>query len=231
MSFDRDAESPPVESARPPVPQDDNTTLALAAGIVAALVAGGLWALAVRLTGYEIGYAAWAVGLLVGLAMARTTRNRSRELAALAAGFAILGLVVGKLFIFLGSTDAIAQTFNENDELMRGAVAWMLYEERALDAATLDEIDATFAAGDTISDALWAAMVAQAAPRLRAMSAAEREAVARDVAASVLQRMGALNGILAQASPFDVLWILLAVGTAYRLMLPAREEEPAPQPA
>jgi hypothetical protein len=212
--------------------EDDNTTLALAAGMVAALVAGGLWALLVQLTGYEIGYAAWGVGLLVGLAMTRVTVNRSARLASFAAGFAVLGLLAGKAFIFLGSTGAVAQEFHADPELMRSAFAWTMYEEGALDAGTLDEIDATIAAGDTLSDALWLRMTDQAGTRLDGMSDAEREAVAHEVAGMALRRVGLLGGVVGQVSAFDLLWMFLALGTAYRMMLPARQEEPAePQPA
>jgi hypothetical protein len=70
MSFEEESTVPEYPFARAAADGDDHTTLALAAGIVAALVAGGLWALLVQLTGYEIGYAAWGVGLLVGVQVA-----------------------------------------------------------------------------------------------------------------------------------------------------------------
>lgn len=212
--------------------RDDNTTLAIAAGIVAALIAGGLWAMLVRVTGYEIGYAAWGVGLLVGIAMSRVTVNRSRELAVTAAGFALVGLTAGKVFIFLGSTGALAEELKSNDEWMAASVAWTMYDERQLDAATLDELDTTIAAGDTLSDAVWLAMTDQAGRTLETMSADERDAAARDAAAATLGRIGVVNGVVGQVTAFDLLWVLLAVGTAFRAMAPAKEEEPAElQPA
>lgn len=212
--------------------RDDNTTLAIAAGIVAALIAGGLWAMLVRVTGYEIGYAAWGVGLLVGIAMSRVTVNRSRQLAVTAAGFALVGLTAGKVFIFLGSTGALAEELKSNDEWMAASVAWTMYDERQLDAATLDELDTTIAAGDTLSDAVWLAMTDQAGRTLETMSADERDAAARDAAAATLGRIGVVNGVVGQVTAFDLLWVLLAVGTAFRAMAPAKEEEPAElQPA
>jgi hypothetical protein len=225
MSFEEESTVPEYPIARPAADGDDHTTLALAAGIVAALVAGGLWALLVQLTGYEIGYAAWGVGLLVGLAMSRVTVNRSKQLAGLAAAFAVLGLVAGKAFIFLGSTGIVADSFQDDPEIMRGAFAWAMYDEATLDPATLDEIDATIVAGDALSDALWLHMTEQAGRRLDAMSADERQAVARDLAAAALGRVGLVNGVLGQVTAFDLLWMFLALGTAYRMMVPVREEE------
>lgn len=212
--------------------RDDNTTLAIAAGIVAALVAGGLWAMLVRITGYEIGYAAWGVGVLVGVAMSRVTVNRSRQLAVAAAGFALVGLTAGKVFIFLASTGALADELKSNDEWMAAAVAWTMYDERQLDTATMDEVAATIAAGDTLSDAVWLDMTTQAGRTLQAMSADERDAAARDAAAATLGRIGVVSGVVGQLTAFDLLWVLLAVGSAYRAMAAAHEEEPAElQPA
>jgi hypothetical protein len=212
--------------------RDDNTTLAIAAGIVAALVAGGLWAMLVRITGYEIGYAAWGVGVLVGVAMSRVTANRSRQLAVAAAGFALVGLTAGKVFIFLASTGTFAEELKSNDEWMAAAVAWTMYDERQLDAATMDEVAATIAAGDTLSDAVWLEMTTQAGRTLQAMSADERNAAARDAAAATLGRIGVVNGVVGQLTAFDLLWVLLAVGSAYRAMAAAQQEEPAElQPA
>jgi hypothetical protein len=227
MSFEDGSAVPEYEPTHPAGDGDDHTTLALAAGLVAALVAGGLWALLVQLTGYEIGYAAWGVGLLVGLAMSRVTVNRSKQLAGLAAGFAILGLIAGKAFIFLGSTGIVADSFQEDPEIMRGAFAWTMYDQGTLDRATLDEIDATITAGDTLSDALWLHMTEQAGSRLDAMSADERQAIARDLAAAALGRVGLVDGVLGQVTVFDLLWMFLALGTAYRMMAPVREEEVA----
>lgn len=232
MSFDENEASYAPEYQAPDSDADDRTPLALATGIVAAVVAGALWALLVRVTGYEIGYAAWGVGLLVGVGMSRVTRNRSKQLATAAAGFAIVGLVVGKLFIFLGSASAFTQDLREDDEMLKSAVAWMLYDDRELDAATLDELDATLATGDTLSDAVWSSMMDQAGARLDAMDAGERDAAATRAARAVLRRIGPLNGVIGQFTAFDLLWLLFATLTAYRFMKPADVDEPvAPQPA
>ena len=154
---------------------DDRAPLAIAAGLVVALIGGGLWALLVRFTGYEIGYVAWGIGLVVGLAMTRVTSTRTQQLAYTAAALALIGLVAGKVFIFLGSAGPMAKEFNDNDEFMKAGLSWQMYEERQLDAATLEELDRTQAAGDTLSDAVWASMQAQAGTRLAAMTPEERQ--------------------------------------------------------
>jgi hypothetical protein len=226
LPLDNDTAARSFESAPPPDSRDDRTSLAFAAGMIAAAVGGGIWALIVKLTGYELGIVAWGLGVVVGLAMAHTTLNRSRTLAVTAGGMALFGLVVGKVLIFSSSAGPIADELNANDETMRNTVAWMMYEERGLDSASLAEIDA-MTEDDTLSDAAWTRMTDQAQTRLAAMSADERREVARNTADSYLRRVGVVDGIVSQASAFDLLWVLLAIASAYRPMLPEKEGEPA----
>ena len=70
-----------------PGQQDDGrTALALAAGLIAAIIGGLIWAAIVLYAHLEIGWAAWGVGLLAGGAMAFVTTNRSPGLGAAAVG-------------------------------------------------------------------------------------------------------------------------------------------------
>ncbi len=210
---------------------DGNAPLAIAVGMLAAAVAGAAWALLVNLTGYEIGYAAWGIGLLVGFAMAKVTRDRNGRLAVTGAGLAFAGLVIGKALIFLTSAGLIATELADDQELLTGAIAWSMYDDRELSPATLEELDATIAAGDTLSDAVWETMLEEADARVSGMTAAERDELARATARTALAHIGIVNGIILQTSLFDLLWLFLAVGTAYGMMSPAREEEVDPVPS
>lgn len=206
---------------------DGRASLALALGLAASIAAGGLWAALVFVTNMEIGYAAWGVGVLVGVAMTRATQQRTQQLAIAAAAFALLGLGAGKAFIFAGSEGMIAEELSEDQEIMRGAVAWQLYAQRQLDPATLAEVDRVEAGEDTLSDAAWARMLEQAEVRLASMTDEERTRAADAAAQTVMHSMGVTGGIRAQLSAFDLLWVFLAVGTAYRMLAPARLPEPA----
>lgn len=208
---------------------DGRTPLALAAGLIAALVAGGIWAGLVFVTNMEIGYVAWGVGLLVGLAMSQLTVQRSQQLAVAAAGFAVLGLIAGKAFIFAGSAGVIAKDLEKNEESMSATVAWQMYENRELDAGTLSAVDAV-ADGAQVPDEVWAAMQTQAAARLATMSSEEKHAAAVSASKQITANMGMIGGIRAQLSLFDLLWLFLAVGTAFRIMAPSKEE-PVLEPA
>jgi hypothetical protein len=204
---------------------DDRAPLALAVGLIMALVAGGLWALVGFVTHAEIGFAAWGIGLLVGAAMSRVTRERTQKLAYAAAALALLGLLAGKVFIFAGSTGRIATELSGNDEMMKSAVAWQMYEARELNATTLEGLDQTQQAGDTLSDALWGNMLDQASTKFATMTAEEKQETAKLLARNAMQRMGMVGGVRAQLSAFDLLWVFLAVGTAYRMLAPAGKQD------
>ncbi len=204
---------------------NDNLLRAVAVGLVAGAIGGGLWAAIVLLSNYEVGYAAWGVGLLVGLAMSRTTALRGQTVAAAAGGIAVIGLLVGKVLIFSLSSGSIAREILANPQSMEGAVAWQMYEARELDPATLDSIDAAFAARDTISDRLWATMRQQSTVKIQAMNAGDREAVAKIAARNSLRQMGLMNGVMAQFTGWDLLWFGLAIATAYRMLTQAKVEE------
>lgn len=209
-------------------PQDDRTPLALAAGLVAAIVGGLVWAGIVLFTNYEIGWVAWGIGVLVGLAMARTTRARSRPLALAAGALALVGLIAGKGFVVAGSTGSVADELVATPEYMAGAIAWDMYSTGELEAGTMEAIRATEAAGDTLSDAVWEEMLAQAEARLAVMTPADRQAFADEIAAGMVNQMGLVGGIRSQLSGFDLLWLFLAVGTAFQMMNGKREEAVEP---
>src|SRR5690606_14275680 len=156
MSFDPGRPGPVVTAA---VYDDGRTPLALAAGLAAALLAGGLWAMLVFLTGYEIGDVAWGVGLLVGVAMIRVTARRTRLPATAPPALAIIRLIAGKILISSGSTGRVVAGLVENQEVLRGAVAWQMYNDGQLEPAPLAAVEAVEAARDTLSDAMWADML------------------------------------------------------------------------
>jgi hypothetical protein len=102
----------PSDSVKTPFPEtvgtieDDEMTLAtlipaVVGGGLAAVVGGAVWGLIVNLTGYEIGYVAWAVGVAAGfgvLLFARGARGVALQVIAVLAS--ILGILIGKYFTF-----------------------------------------------------------------------------------------------------------------------------------
>ncbi len=207
----------PTESRWEAAHDDGRGSLALAGGLVAAVVGGLIWAAIVLFARLEIGWAAWGVGALVGMVMARITIRRSRGLGVAAAGLAATGLLLGKLAISWGSIGTISQMFQAPEQL-EGIVAWQMYEAQELSQATLEDVAATLQAGDTLSDAVWAEMRQQAAVRIARMTPEERQESARKVASGYVNQLGILGGIRMQLGPWDLLWFGLAMVTAYQMV-------------
>jgi hypothetical protein len=67
-------------------------------GMIAAIVGAVLWAVIVDVTDYKVGYAAVGLGLLIGLAMARTA-PAWRPLPFVAAVIALAGCLLGDFFV------------------------------------------------------------------------------------------------------------------------------------
>jgi len=74
---------------------------ALAAGLVAAVVGGVVWGLIVKWTDYEVGFAAWGIGFLVGLAVVTAARARGLVFQVVAVLCALLGILIGKYLSFV----------------------------------------------------------------------------------------------------------------------------------
>ena len=72
------------------------------AGLVAAIVGGVVWGLIVRWTDYEIGFAAWGIGFIVGTAVVLGSQGtRGLPLQVIAVLLALFGIVLGKYLAFV----------------------------------------------------------------------------------------------------------------------------------
>lgn len=82
----------------------DGTDLALAvlAGLGAAIVAGVVWAYIVKISDYEVGVVAWAIGFVTGTAVVYATRQRKAPaFAVVAVVAALIGILLGKYLSFV----------------------------------------------------------------------------------------------------------------------------------
>jgi len=154
--------------------------------------------------------------------MSRVTVQRTRGLAVAAAGFAVLGLLVGRVLLFLGSAGPVAKQLEADQEAMTNAVTWQMYLARELEPPTLEAVDALRESGDTLSDALWADMREQGGARLAAMTDEQKHDTALSMAKRFMHSAGVIGGVRAQLGAYDLLWLLLAVASAFRLMSPAK---------
>jgi hypothetical protein len=75
---------------------------AILAGLLAAIAGGIAWGLIVKWTDYEVGFVAWGIGFLTGIAVLTATRgSRGLTFQAIAIVCALLGIAVGKYLGFV----------------------------------------------------------------------------------------------------------------------------------
>jgi hypothetical protein len=81
---------------------DQSMPLALAGGVVAALVGAAIWAIVTDMTGYQIGWMAVGVGFLVGYAVRYLGKGIEPSFQYVGAVCALLGCLLGNYFAMAG---------------------------------------------------------------------------------------------------------------------------------
>lgn len=212
-------------------PEGEGMTAAILAGVGAAAVGAVAWTVVVALTGYEIGWAAWAVGGLVGLGMASATPRRGPTVAAAGAGLALGGLVLARALIALSVLEgSVVGEITDDSELMAQATVIELQATGGFPEEIQAEYDA-IPPGDTISDALWADMLAAAEAHLESLPDEERERIAVQFAGIAVGQNDLVTLMRSQITVYDALWVLLAVSTAWGMLQAKEEEEVTGAPA
>lgn len=203
-------------------------TKALMAGMTVSLLGGALWALIVALTDYEVGWLAWGIGVGIGAAMVRLTSARGYLVAAIAAGFAVLGLLTGKLLILeYVTTPATIEGLKNDDALVVSLVASELRENHTLPASLQVRVD-SLATSDTLSDALWEEMVTAGKVYFDSLTDDDKAATRARTASFVMGQVPLLTKLGWQMSGYDLLWLFLAVGSPWRMLRRPEEEAAAP---
>ncbi len=86
-----------LEDLRIRMEGEQNIGLAMAAGVAAAAVGAGVWAVVTALTHIQIGFMAIGVGFLVGYAVRTFGKGMSGAFGIIGAGFSLLGCLAGNL--------------------------------------------------------------------------------------------------------------------------------------
>ncbi len=207
-------------------PGNENVFRALIAGGIAALVGGGIWATIVRLTNFEVGYVAWGVGLLVGLAMAWATPSRDHAMGILAVLLAALGLGVGKALIvyFAMQPASLAGEIMDDREWMAQAAAYDLDQRQAFPQSVQQQL-AALSFSDTLPDAVWEDMLTAGAEYATNAEPDERERIASAYSMALTSGLPFTQTLFSSLGLFDLLWFGLAITTAWKIMTSKPEQQ------
>jgi hypothetical protein len=199
--------------------EGDGFLKGVAGALIAALVGMFAWYMLIKITGYEIGYAAWGVGALTGFGARLLGASGSTKLGVLAGLFAFIAIIGGQYLVVRNIATA------EFDKV--GMASYQEQLDSANEALKLqadDEIKAFIAKQDEIK------VAEVSVDRLKEFRETNLPKY-RDFAAGkpskaefLSQIKGLMNSWSLQFemfkesfSLFTLLWIFLGVGSAYKL--------------
>lgn len=208
-------------TAAPPTPD----SIPYFAGIAAALLGGIAWALIAGLLDMEIGWVAWGIGGLVGLLMTKTSDARGKKAATVAAGCALLGLLVGKSLLHeYVVKPAIVESLTSEPDAAVYVASLGMRRDSSYSESVQAELNAV-PEGDTLSDALWERMLQETRTAVAEMSPEARDSLTATYAAMTMASIPLMEQVRWHFSAFDALWVLLAVTTAWGMLAKPLEPE------
>lgn len=203
---------------------------AIAGGVIAGAIGAAVWAVIARVTGMEIGWIAWGVGLLVGLGVVMGNKGEGSPVVGVAAAvIAALAVVAGKYtmvqLVLPDADEIVAQALHDldNDELVVSYLADEVVAEFEAEGKPVDwpeDIVVATASAETDYPAdVWA----EAVIRWEAKSADEREAYRAQLKGTVAANADVFRSTIAAAGfthtfgLMDIVFFGLAVLTAFKI--------------
>jgi hypothetical protein len=162
---------------------------------------------------------AWGLGALIGLVVGKTAREPGQH-GITAAAIAVGALILAKVLILeFALPSIIEQEVLKNRQAVAALYLVDMGKTHTFSAQLQQEADRAteLAAGDGRADALASQMAREARTRAEAASPEERTRVVHRHVSAVLQEAGFFAMLGRLFTLFDVLWIFLAVGSAYRI--------------
>lgn len=215
----------------------------LIGGALGGLIGAAVWAGIAYTTGYEIGWIAWGVGVLVGFGVTRGGKGRGVPAGVLAVGITILSILAGKYAVI---DLVLRKELGNQSEATASALASLDNEEHLISWVADDLIEALEARGETVD---WPAGVepteaekeadypppiwTQAKTKWDGWNEQERQAYRDQVAENIRQNVAAFfqHGstalLLGSFGLMDLVFFGLAVVTAFKIAA----REPGLKPA
>jgi hypothetical protein len=200
--------------------------MAIIAGVVAGLIGAAVWAAIAYFANMEVGFVAWGIGLIVGVAAA--SRGEADEVAGIAAALIALGAVMlGKYgavhYAASNVMTHVVAEFQVTDQMAQRTIANDLVYEYSGKGKTLKwpagMDDRTAKKPEDFPKDLWADTMKRWAALKPDGQAALREKIRTEAVGLVQTKVADAKTKVfwSSFSFFDALWFFLAVGTAYRV--------------
>jgi len=216
--------------------------LAIGGSFAGVVMGGALWAAIVYFTDYELGIIAWLIGVLAGFGAAIFTPERSTRLGAAAAAMAIIGILIGKILILQWvltpshmqelAVESSAEVVNEMIEnpmvMLQVASEYMIANGQLQEDFSRRLMDFTEAKTNDPSTKIppeIAAGVVKVTSFLASWPEDQKRAALEDwlrvhagqFTNEFMQNASWTEKITTTLSFWDILWVFLALSTAYKI--------------
>jgi hypothetical protein len=196
----------------------------LIAGLLAGVVLIVAWIVLARMTGKDVGVAAWGVGGLLGIAIAKSARPPTRATGVQAAILTAVILLVGKAAVVVyGLQPALrAEMVRDRDATARMLIVDMMKNrsfspevQRMIDTRPELARDTSFLGP---GQELRAQMISEAEARAKTATLEERERLVRTYYdQTFVEKIGFWVLFVLSFTPVDLLWVGLGISTAWKL--------------
>jgi hypothetical protein len=195
----------------------------LLAGVLAAICIIVLWVGLVYVTHHPVGVAAWGVGGLLGIAVARAAKPPSRSTGMLAAVLTVITVFLAKVVLVVVALQPILRDDLANNP---AALTVIFVEQKVAQRSFSPELQAAIDArpelvGDTTflgpGYELREQMIHEAIADAKASSFAERKRLVHEHFDKFLAQLGFWKLFLGTVGLLDLLWIGLGAWSAWTL--------------
>jgi hypothetical protein len=192
------------------------------AGVLVGIPAAVAWAAIAYFTGYEIGWVAWGVGAIVGYAVAKSAHEPSASLGPTAAAIAVASLLLAKVLILEFALPPILRAeLLKNQAATTGMFVLDMTTHKSFSPELQALLDQAEARPGSLSEAqqldAQRRMRTEVTERIGNATRAEKQRVARESTDNILKEMGFFGALKDLFSLFDLLWIFLAISSAYKI--------------
>jgi|GEM_PF-7132432 len=198
----------------------------LVGGCIGAVIGGVIWGGVAYVTEYELGWIAWLVGVLAGVGTMAAGGEPGLRAAGIATSMAVLGILIGKVLLVQwcwpawAAWAAWAEQYANNEEEMIWVVEIYMYENRKF----TPEIQKVYDSEN------WTEELATKADNevknyYNNMSEDDRKKLAGEFILDVTTDMSLTDQILSTLGIFDIIWFLLAIGTAAKIGIGGASEQ------
>jgi len=173
----------------------------------------------------EIGWVAWGIGALVGGSVIIMTDERSSRLAIIAVILAVGSIFMGKLiYVNYGLTDIIKQEIKNTPEALSDLLIMEMIQTNEIDKDYLEWIrkngldnQEALKKEDKKTQELIKKEKAKFDEKLAKLTPEEKEHLYQTGTNQVIASISYMDRIKATTSFWDILWILLAISSAWKI--------------